>query len=200
MNIVKQKSCPSGYRWQCSERHTKSLSSIARMQLYDKALRDYLWVVFEGFGEGLNFKQALIVMKELGIKIARFMMRLYNDLREFFYRHMLTFRESVKMIGPNATVKVDESMINRDSTILIRPHEKEEFGLTQDIVLDSISLLRFNWMALQVNGWLIRCKIEQVLQSNTLLQSMFYLTVLSTQTVDLVTRTSSFGSKSDAFG
>ncbi len=52
---------------------------------------------------------------------------------------MLTFRETVKMGGPHATVKVDESMMNHDSTILRGPHKKKtaKFGLTQDIVLDS---------------------------------------------------------------
>lgn len=55
-------------------------------------------------------------MKELRVKIPRdSMLRIYHELRESEYHHMLAFRETVKMRGPYATVEVDESMMNDDS-------------------------------------------------------------------------------------
>ena len=86
------------------------------MKLYDLSLSQYLWIILEGYGKGLNTAQTLRVMKAMGAKIARdTMLKINKELREAVYDHMMLFPETIKMGGPNANVQVDESMVNHDS-------------------------------------------------------------------------------------
>ena len=62
--------------------NTKALAQTTRMRIYDLALKYYLWIVFVGFGKGLNSKKALEVMKEIRAKIERdTMLKIYSELR-----------------------------------------------------------------------------------------------------------------------
>ena len=75
------------------------------MKLYDLSLSQYLWIVFEGYGKGLNTAQTLRVMNAIGAKIAcDTMLKIYKELREAVYDHMMLFRETIKMGGPNSNV------------------------------------------------------------------------------------------------
>ncbi len=52
------------------------------------------------------------------------MLKIYKELREAVYDHMMLFRETIKMGGPNANVQVDESMVNHDSRDLRKGTKK----------------------------------------------------------------------------
>ncbi len=86
-----------------------SVSKATFFHLYGLPINHYLWVVFDGFGKGLNAAKISREFKRRGSKVTTATIaNILNMLRTILYESLKTTREQVKLGGPGLILEMDE--------------------------------------------------------------------------------------------